>query len=624
MKKKEKQIAVNVSSGAEKVEEIKKEIRRADGKTATKKTTQSKKKATATGEAALGDPKETPQAVNAKRLNSAHSGAAAEKESQRAKQRVEAALKKKEEKEKKKAARLAAREKRKEVRKKRLAERKAQIAKRNAERKARAEKHNAERKAQAEKRKAEKESKLRAKKERAKKTSSKRQSKKESHDERKNNRNQGYGGWLAAVVTLGVVSLALGATATVERMETQSAMQATMSSYRATMYELTGIMENVDNDLDRVRISDSPVQQQRILTDLLVQTRMAEIDLEKMPLSAEADRNVTRFINRTATECERMLAILRNGGELTQADRTRLNELYQTNHAIRKEIGDMISKMTDKELKAFIKEGKGSIADALARVEKLTLEENKIRLGGDMNGAGTKRNAPNEKEGETAKIDPGKAEELCKGYFKTYDVSDFQCVGETIGQFYTAYNVQGYDSKGSMLFAELSQADGALLRFDYYEECKGDTFDIGNAEKIAEEFLQGLGYTDMEAVRLRHNGSTTDFTFVYSADGVAYYPDTVRVKVCRTRGVVSGLDATKYIKNHKARNEVKTEISLSEAYDKLYDGLEVESSRLVVVNTLRGERPAYEFYCSYGEENYLLYLDAVSGEEISIVNTKNL
>ncbi|MBQ2769213.1 MAG: germination protein YpeB [Clostridia bacterium] len=624
MKKEERQIATNLSSGAEKVEKITKETRRVDGKTAAKKTMQTKKQTTAKGEAALGAPKEAAKEVNAKKLNSAHSGAAAEKESQRAKQRVEAALKKKEEKEKKKAAAKAARAKRKEARKKRLAEWKAQIAKRNAERKARAEKRAAERKALAEKRAAEKEAKLRAKKENAKKSAKKRQSKKESQGERKNNRNQGYGGWLAAVVTLGVVSLALGATATVERMETQSAMQATMSSYRATMYELTGIMENVDNDLDRVRVSDSSVQQERILTDLLVQTRMAELDLEKMPLTAEADRNVTSFINRTAMECERMLSILRNGGELSQADRARLNELYQINHAIRQEINGMMSKMTDKDLKAFIKEGKGSIADAISKVEKLTLEENKARLGGDMDGAGTKRNTPNREEESASKIDPAEAEELCKGYFKTYDIGDFQCVGETIGRFYTAYNVQGYDGKGSMLFAEVSKTDGALLRFDYYEECKGDTFDIANAEKIAEEFLQSLGYADMEAVRLRHNGTTTDFTFVYEADGVAYYPDAVRVKVCRTRGVVSGLDATQYVHNHKAREGVKTEISLAEAYDKLYDGLEVEASRLAVVRTMRGERPAYEFYCSYGEENYLIYLDALSGEEISIVNTKNL
>jgi spore germination protein len=136
--------------------------------------------------------------------------------------------------------------------------------------------------------------------------------------------------------------------------------------------------------------------------------------------------------------------------------------------------------------------------------------------------------------------------------------------------------------------------------------------------------LEKLGYDDMEAVRLRANGSVSDFTFVYEEDGVVYYPDEIRVKVCRTRGVVCGFDATKYLKNHKGRDEVNVKISLAEAYEKLYDKLSVESSRLTVVKTVRGERPAYEFLCTYDGETYLVFLDALNGEEISILNTKNV
>ena len=184
--------------------------------------------------------------------------------------------------------------------------------------------------------------------------------------------------------------------------------------------------------------------------------------------------------------------------------------------------------------------------------------------------------------------------------------------------------MQGYDEKGTMLFAEVSQTDGQLLRFDYYEECTAENFDIDNAERIAEEFLQSLGYEDLTVARFRENGTMTDFTFVYEDDGVAYYPDEVRVKVCRTRGVVTGMDATKYIKNHRDRDEVNTKITLAEAYDKLCGKLEVESSRLAVVNTARGERPAYEFLCSYKDMQYFIFLDANSGEEIAIINARKV
>ena len=184
--------------------------------------------------------------------------------------------------------------------------------------------------------------------------------------------------------------------------------------------------------------------------------------------------------------------------------------------------------------------------------------------------------------------------------------------------------MQGYDEKGTLLFAELSQKDGALIKFDYYEDCQSDTFDIHNAERIAEEFLEKLGYEDMEVVRYKENGTMTDFTFVYEDDGVAYYPDEVRVKICRSRGVVTGFDASKYMQNHKKREDVSPKLSLGEAQERLHKNLTVESSRLAVVQAGRRERVAYEFLCSYDKELYFVYLDGNTGEEISIINARTV
>ena len=617
MKKKTTEIAINTSSGAEKVENIEKEVQ----KDAAGKTVKSTVKKTE---------KETPKSEEKKAADA----------------RVEAALKRKKEKEARSAKKI-------EERKKKLAEKKAALEKRKAEKKARAEKHAAERKALAEKRAAEKEKKLRARA-RAKANRNNEHSKKNKNRE---SRNKGYGGWIAAVVSLGVVSLALATTVTVGAMEMRKGRDALMSAYKGSMYELTGIMENVDSDLDRIRISASPVQQSRILTDLLVQARLAELDVEKLPISAEDSQKFTLFVNRTAAECERMLSKLRNGEELNERDRQILENLYQTNHTIREEVNNLVVNMTDKDLMEYVKKGTGGIKTALDKLQQTTMEENKEKIENKLEegkeklkegkdkieeklkegkdiiekktkepmGAGMGRTQPNTPvNGKKPHLEASKAEALCSKYFSGYNVSEFQCVGETVTQGYAAYNVQGYDDKGNLLFAEVSQENGALMRFDYYEECSGETFDIRNAERIAEEFLEKLGYDDMEVVRLRANGSLSDFTFVYEDDGVVYYPDEIVVKVCRTRGVVSGFDATKYLQNHRGRDEVKVNITLAEAYGKLYKELSVESSRLAVVKTVRGERPAYEFLCSYEGENYYVFLDALSGEEISIVNVKSV
>ncbi len=623
MKKKTTEISINASSGAEKVEKIEKE----KGKPLQKQVKKTVKSPTsAQGDAAMGD-----SAKEIKKTNAASTDGKAEKESAAAKARVQAALDRKQKQAEKKAARKKRQAEQKAAKAKKAAEKKALIEKRAAEKKAKAEKHAAEKKALAEKRKAEKEAKLRkrahekanrhnAQYEKKKAQSKRKKEKKGTHREG----NKGYGGWIAAVVSLGVVSLALATTVSVGAVEMSRSQSAMTGNYRATMYELTGIMENVENDLDRARVSNSSVQQSRILTDLLVQARLAELDLEKLPCEAENDRNTTSFINRTAAECERMLAKIRKGESLSSEDKQSLESLYAIQRSIRADLNELTQTMTDKDFFSMMKKGEGALKEGLARIEEATLDENALPPAGKMEGAGMRPHPAEEEKDNSRHVEAATAEELCLQYFSGYHIDDFQCVGETVGRGYAAYNIQGYDDKGNQLFAEVSQTDGTLLRFDYYQDCAGETFDIDNAERIAEEFLEKLGYDDMEVARLRQNGSTTDFTFVYEADDVLFYPDEIRVKVCRTRGVVSGFDATKYLRHHKPRKEVTTTLSLAEAQGKLYRDLEVTSSRLVLVHTATGERSAYEFLCSYGEDNYFVFIDANTGEEISIVNVKTI
>ena len=94
------------------------------------------------------------------------------------------------------------------------------------------------------------------------------------------------------------------------------------------------------------------------------------------------------------------------------------------------------------------------------------------------------------------------------------------------------------------------------------------------------------------------------------------------MKICIKKKTI--IDASKYLKNHRGRYEVNVKIPLAEAYEKLYKGLDVEAARVAVIQTAKGEKTAYELLCAYGQEKYLVYLDAISGEEISIININTL
>ncbi|MBQ8427892.1 MAG: germination protein YpeB, partial [Clostridia bacterium] len=187
-------------------------------------------------------------------------------------------------------------------------------------------------------------------------------------------RAPGFGGWLAAVVSLGVITLALSGIVTVGAMDMKRTKDGALAGHKATAYELIGVMENVDNDLDRVRISASPVQQSRILTDLLVQARVAEIDLEKLPIDGQADKNLTAFINRVGAECERMLSKLRNGDSLNEKDQAILQNLYEINHSVRQELDAYAGTMTNQDWMQFMKDGESELGKVLEKVENSTLQ----------------------------------------------------------------------------------------------------------------------------------------------------------------------------------------------------------------------------------------------------------
>lgn len=610
--KKNEQIGENISSGAEKVENVQ-----------------------------MQNAFPTPQSVG-KQKDKGSAKLKKEKEEKAAKKRVEKAKAKKQKK-----AKLSREERRKQA-KIRLAELEKQAEKRAAERKANKEKRAAERKAKKEKRAAEREARIRdrahakanrrlkaqraqEKKKAQRAQKMQRAKNKENRKNRENRENRGrhsYGGWLAACVSLGAITLALTTALTVGAIEMKKMGDGLMGNYKSTTYEIMGIMEHVGDDLDRMRVSNSPVQQERILTDLLVQSRLAVLDLEKMPIDGAMDSNLTAFINRVGATSEGLLTKLRLGGSLSEEDMQQIERLYQTTVSAKDKVAELSQELDDTMLNEFIKKGKGKIQEVLSGLEDLTLEENGRALEDKMKkmeGAGMERKAlPEQKEGgKERNFDPAKAEEICKEYFKNMQIENFQCVGESVERGYTAFNLQGYDKEGTLLFAQIDANSGKLVRFNYYEPCENIRFDMQNSQTIAEEFLASLGYENMQAVRVRESETDADFTFVFKQGEVRVDPDEVKVKICRDRGVVTSFDASKYLKNHKQRELSAPKMDMQEAQSRLHKNLTVEKGELALVRAKGGERQAYEFVCAYGKERYFIYIDANTGNEIAILNAKN-
>lgn len=536
-------------------------------------------------------------------------------------------------------------EERRAERKAQEAERKAAFAEREAQRKEerrkrrellkneteaqrmkRREREKKERLALLEKRKTErKERALKAKELRLRE----KEAKLENRKHRREQRTPGVGGWLAAVVSLGVSTLVLATIVTAGAFNMRDMNAVASAGYRSSFYELTGLMDEMETDLSKLRVSSTAAGQRNLATDLLVNSSLAAGALERFPAEWSDASSLTSFINGTRDFSKELLTRLASGNGMTEEDEARAEELYEKQANAKRKLNTLANEMTDGDLRSFLKNGEGKIGEMLHGFDErgqkaeqgAPAETREPSLSPNEDPA--REHAGEENVTETAELALGaeissaEAQEYVRQYFKDYELKTVDFVGETVSRRITCYNFTALDQRDRELFVQISKEGGKLVFFDYYETCTAKNYNVERCEEIAEEFLAGLGLEEMESVFVSESGTSVDFTFVYEQDDVLVYPDLVRVKVCETRGKVVGIEAAEFWNTHRYRAIPAPKLTKAEAKEKA-GRLNVEEIELAIIPVNGQETLCYELYGKHGEESYLVYIDAQSGEEAAI------
>ena len=171
---------------------------------------------------------------------------------------------------------------------------------------------------------------------------------------------------------------------------------------------------------------------------------------------------------------------------------------------------------------------------------------------------------------------------------------------------------------GEML-VQLSKLGGKVVSFDSFKDCSQTNFSIDRCIDIAEDFLASIGYAGLKPVWSSENGTTCNLNFAPVQGGAILYPDLVKVKVCEERGIVTGVEALSYVLNHGERTIGGASISKSQAQSSINGNIDVISSRLALIPFDGGEVLCYEFFGSLGNNEYYVYVDAATGEEIEVL-----
>lgn len=538
-----------------------------------------------------------------------------ERRAERKKERLEKRLEHKklaaEKKQKRLEKKLEHREKRAEriaaLKEKRI-ERKEERAKRrdllkNEDKQERRERIAAERQAKRDAAKEKREQRLAAKNARREHKLKERAQKRANRQDK--NRTPGFGGWLAAVITLGVTTLALTTVLTFGWIS-MDGMQANMAGgYTQSLYELNSVVDDLDVELAKARASSSN-DRISVLADIAIDSENAETILERFPLEMQTTERLSAFINEMGNSARGMLYTIANGGELNESQIKQLEYMYETNAKVKSELNSLIEMSCEKDMLAAMRGKDCAMGDVFANIQN------------NVFGAPEKaRKLPHSTYLEgLEEITAQQAEELAKSYFSSYKVTSAKCTGEALGAV-ALYNVNLSTPDGEML-VQISKKGGKVVSFDSFKNCNQHNFSVERCVDIAEEFLNKIGYQGLKAVWASENGTTCNLHFATIQDGVVIYSDLIKLKVCEERGIVTGAEAFGYVMRHKERTIEEAEISEEQAKSAINGNIEVSSTRLAVIPYRHEDRLCYEFFGEMGGVEYYVYVDAATGEELEV------
>ncbi len=603
----EKKEQQDISAGAEKVEKIEKTaMRKSSGngagtrKRAVKKTVRT-------------ESKEAPVSRREQ-----HLAAKAKREELRAKKRIEIAKMK----EQRKAQKLALKEERK---KERFAKKEERIARKEMlknesltqrmkrierERKEKLAARAAKRAHRREERLQKRENRLAVRKQRAAERQAKRTHKERRH--RDHSRVPGFGGWLAAVIALGVVALAMTTLVTVGSINMAALSDEITAGYTGGLYEMVSLTQDMDNQLSKVRVANSAKRQQQLLTDILVDSELMEASLDHLPFNGSETVNVTTFINRINSYARELLAKIANGEPLTDEEKDVLSSMYKANAQIKAGLNEALLQSSCKDMVCLRKGKENIVGKGLEKLEENTMVT-------------PQQTATTQKKTYPVGIDSDEmfsiqeAEARCKQYFRGYDIQTIDYKGETLARQIPCFNFAMQDGMGRTYFVQISKQGGKLVLFDSYESCSAHNFSVKKCEDIAEDFLEDvMGLDDMEETWVSENGSCANFVFAYEDDDVIMYPDRISVKVCETKGRVVGIDASAYWTNHMRRKVPAPKLTREEAKQAISRNVAVRTCRLCVIQDSGKDTLCYEVTGTFENASYYIYVDAQTGDEVSI------
>lgn len=172
----------------------------------------------------------------------------------------------------------------------------------------------------------------------------------------------------------------------------------------------------------------------------------------------------------------------------------------------------------------------------------------------------------------------------------------------------------------SQISIDITKQGGMVLWMLDSRSVETENLTVEEAVSAGMEFLQYHGYSGMKESYYEKTGSSVTINYAYVGQGITMYSDLIKVKVALDDGSIVGFESRGYIMSHKEREIPAVEISETEVRSQINSHLNINQIKLAMI-PLESKREVLCYECrgDFNGQNYLIYINAVTGKEEKIL-----
>ncbi|GGE11170.1 germination protein YpeB [Marinithermofilum abyssi] len=402
------------------------------------------------------------------------------------------------------------------------------------------------------------------------------------------------------------------------------------NQYQRAFHDLNFHMDKLQDELGKSLALNSRRQMSTSMTNVWRLTYAAKNDLGQLPLSLMPFDKTEEFLGKIGDFTYHVGVRDLNKEPLTKREWNTLRDLYSRSNTVQRDLQKVQTDVLTRNLRwmdvelALASEDKvmnNTIIDGFKKADKVAEGYSEVDWGPTINNLQTRQR---QKYTQLAgsEVSPAFAKEKVADILNRPSTKDMKVTTNQKGDYQT-YSVRFTNKNGYQVYADVTKKGGYVIWMMYDRPVKQQRLTLEQAQGKAIQFLDRLGYPQMDATSYDEVGNMAAFTFVRKSGNVLIYPETVSVKVALDNGEITAYQAKEYVFNHKEKRNMRPALTEAEARKHVNPRLKVQDTNLAVIfGDEGGEVLCYEFLGHLGKSQYRVLINAKSGDEELVEKVK--